>query len=85
MYTIQLQNSTTREKIQQKLANAGILTKIYFSPIHLKTFYQKNYNYKKGDLPITEEISKKVLTLPLYPTMKVEEMDNVINEIKKSL
>jgi len=61
------------------------LTKIYFSPAHLKTFYKEKYNYKKGDLPKTEEISKKVLALPLYPTLTIDELDLIIKNIKESV
>ena len=58
------------------------MSKIYFDPIHLKTLYTKNFNYKKGNLPNTELISQKVLTLPLYPTLSTKEMDYIIDTIK---
>jgi perosamine synthetase len=57
------------------------MTKVYFEPIHLKTYYIKAFNYKKGDLPITEEIAEKILTIPLYPTLNIREMDYIITEI----
>jgi len=82
MYTIQLKNKINRVKLQQNLIKAGVMTKIYFSPIHLTTFYREKFNYKKGDLPKTEELSEKVLTLPLYPTLIIEEMDYIIGKIK---
>ena len=83
MYTIQLKNKQTRDKIQQKLTREKILTKIYFNPIHLKTYYRKKHGYKKGDLPKTEKISGKVLTLPLYPTLKKTEIDHITKIINK--
>jgi dTDP-4-amino-4,6-dideoxygalactose transaminase len=83
MYTIQLENKKIKEKIKKHLAKAGVMTKTYFEPIHLKTFYQKEYHYKPGDLPTTEEIAKKVLTLPLYPTIQNTEIDYVYNMIKE--
>ena len=83
MYTIQLKNKQTRDKIQQKLTREKILTKIYFNPIHLKTYYRQKHGYKKGDLPKTEKISGKVLTLPLYPTLKKTEINNITKIINK--
>ena len=50
MYTIQLENEEQREKIQQDLTKAGVMTKVYFEPIHLKTFYIKKFN-EDGDFP----------------------------------
>lgn len=82
MYTVQLDDEVSRAQLQKKLTKAGIMTKVYFNPIHLTTFYRERYNYRKGDLPITEQISKKVLTLPLYPTLTIEEMKYIINKIK---
>ncbi|HEY0089344.1 MAG TPA: DegT/DnrJ/EryC1/StrS family aminotransferase, partial [Candidatus Lokiarchaeia archaeon] len=54
LYTIQLKDNKTREQLQKDFTKAGVLTKIYFTPIHLKTFYKEKFNYKKGDLPRTE-------------------------------
>jgi dTDP-4-amino-4,6-dideoxygalactose transaminase len=85
MYKIQFKNNKTREKVKKQLEKSGIMSKIYFEPIHLKTFYKKSFDYKEGDLPITEEISKKVLTLPLYPSLENKKLDYIINTIKKCL
>ena len=82
MYTIQLENNKIREKLRQSLTEAGIMTKVYFNPVHLKTFYRENFNYKQGDLPKTEKISGKVLTLPLYPKLNNKKMDYIIGRIK---
>ena len=82
LYTIQVNENEVRDKLQQYLEKSGIMTRVYFEPIHLKTYYREKYNYKIGDLPNTEEISKKVVTLPLYPTISNKEMDYVIEKIK---
>lgn len=85
MYTIQLKDNKTRDMLQKQLEKVKIMTKVYFNPIHLERFYKEEYNYKKGDLPRTEEISKKVLTLPMYPALENKEIDCIINEMKKLL
>lgn len=82
LYTIQLEDSKHREKLRHYLTKSGIMTKVYFEPIHLKTFYGEKYNYKKGDLPRTEELAKKVLTLPLFPTLTNKEIDYIVEKIK---
>ena len=73
LYTIRLETKNLRDELSKFLSNKGIFSKIYFSPIHLSSFYQKKFNYKTGDLPITEQVSDKVLTLPLYSNMTQEE------------
>ena len=82
LYTIQLKNNKLRKKLHQNLTRAGIMSKIYFDPIHLKTLYKKYFNYKEGNLPKTEFVSQKVLTVPLYPTLSNKEMDYIIGKIK---
>ena len=82
MYTIRLKDNKSREKLQKYLEKAGIMTKVYFEPVHLKTFYREKFNYKEGDLPKTEKISKKVLTLPLYPTLTTEDIDCIADNIE---
>jgi perosamine synthetase len=81
MYTIQLKDERTRDALQNHLAKNGIMSKVYFHPVHLKTIYRRDYGYKEGDLPKTENISKRVLNIPLYPTIKKEELNYLINAI----
>lgn len=82
MYTIITENKTIRDKLINYLLENGIMTKVYFSPIHLTKFYKDTSNFKKGDLPKTEDISNRVLTLPIYPNMTEEEINYVIEKIK---
>jgi dTDP-4-amino-4,6-dideoxygalactose transaminase len=83
LYTIELPDKKTRDHLQQYLTKAGIMTKVYFEPLHLKTYYQKEVRTKKNDLLTTEEMAQKVITLPLYPSLTKKEMDYVISTIKK--
>ncbi len=85
LYTIQFDDESDKDKIHNHLTNLGIMTKVYFEPVHLKTFYCKNFGYHKGNLPKTEELSKKVLTLPLYPTLSNEEMNYIIDSIENCI
>ena len=73
MYTIQVEDGH-RDALQKHLSKKGIMTKIYFDPIHLKSYYQKEFGYRSDDLPKTEALSKQVLTLPMFPSMTEEEL-----------
>jgi len=80
MYTIKV-NPNNRDELMKFLADKGIMTKVYFPPVHLTHFYRKELNYKTR-LPVTEEASSQVLTLPMYPTLTKGEMDHIIKETK---
>ncbi len=82
MYTIKLLNKKTRDNLQKYLEEKGIMSKIYFNPVHLKTIYKNKYGYKEGSLPKSEHLSKTVLTLPLYPSLSKKELNFIISVIK---
>ena len=58
------------------------MTKIFFDPIHLSNFYKK-LGYDKNELPVTQKISKTILSLPIFPGLKKEEISYVCNSVKE--
>ena len=86
MYTIRTKNEEkVRNNLKNYLAKKGVMTKIYFFPIHLTHFYRKKFGFSGGELPVTEKISRQVLTLPMYPTLTRNDMDYIVNNIKEFL
>ena len=84
MYTMRLKTGKRfRDQLQRYLIKKGIQAKIIFEPIHLSDFYKKKFKFKKGFLPKTEEISNEVLTLPMYPQLRKEEMDFMVESISE--
>ena len=81
-FTIQLKNNLIRNKLQKFLASRGIMTKIFFEPIHLSNFYKKS-GFGKKSLPNTEKISQTVLSLPIFPGLKSEEIGHICDSIKE--
>ena len=45
--------------------------------------YQKLFGYKEGDFPVADEILKRVLCLPMYVQMTDDEIDYIIESLKK--
>jgi perosamine synthetase len=78
LYTIILDK---RDELKNYLASKGIMTKIYFFPVHLTHFYHNVMGYE-CKLPVTEELAQNVLTLPMYPGLNLDEIDYIVNEIK---
>ena len=85
LYSVFLKNPDKRKDLQDFLLKNGIFTKIYFFPIHLKTYYRKKFGYHEGTLPITENISKKILTLPMSTRFTTKDQDFIINRIRDFL
>lgn len=72
-----------RDKLENYLKENGIETvKHYPIPMHLQDAY-KDLNIKKGDLPIAEEISKTVLSIPMYYGITDEQINYIIEKINE--
>lgn len=77
-YTIKAEE---RDKLKEFLEKKGIQTSIYYPrPIHKQILYQK-IGYKDF-LPIAESLSMKVLSLPIHPKLKKEELRFIVDSIK---
>lgn len=74
--------ASRRDELIDYLAEKGISSKIYFDPIHLSEFYKNMLKYRV-DLPITQKVYEKTLTLPMFPTLTHEQMDYMAEMIGK--
>jgi len=74
-----------RDKIIERLENRGISCRNYFPPIHLQPFYVEMFGFKKGDFPITEQISDSTIALPFYNNLTEKEIDYICDNLKDIL
>jgi len=79
LYSILTPNQTTRNNLQKYLSDNGIMSKVFFYPVHLTSFYQKLKKY--SNLNTTENISSRILSLPMYPNMTSEELHLICDSI----
>ncbi len=75
--------SIDRAQFIEKLKEYNIGASVHYIPVHLHPFYQKEYGYKRGDLPVTEEIYDSIVSLPLYPKMTDKDVEYVINVVRE--
>lgn len=68
-----LLNRGNRKNIRKALADKGIGTSMHYPPVHQFACYKEFTT----DLPITEEIGRRELSLPLYYSMQIEDVDYV--------
>lgn len=83
LYSIRLPNAAMRNQLIQFLAKKRIMSKVFFHPIHLTSFYKKMRFTRPDLLKVTETISNQILSLPLYPTMVQKELDYICNAVEE--
>lgn len=85
VYVIQLNTDYDREQFMRDLREKGVGCRPYFTPIHLQPYMVEAFGYKKGDFPITEQISEKTVAIPFFTQMTEEQVKYVTDSIKKLL
>jgi dTDP-4-amino-4,6-dideoxygalactose transaminase len=65
----------------QKLKESGIEATSHFVPLHTSPFGKRYYRH----LPVTEDISERLIRLPLYNDMELEDIDYVLTKLKSLL
>lgn len=83
-YTLVLKNGS-RDEVRKKLADEGIPTMVYYPlPVHLQKAYYSN-EYANGLLKHTEELSQKVISLPIHTEFKDDDVKYVAETFLNSL
>ncbi len=67
-----------RDRFMQYLQDHGISSSVHYFPNHLYDLF-KDY---RTPLPVTERVWKKIVTLPLYPDMTDEHVENIVETIR---
>ncbi|MFH1978384.1 MAG: DegT/DnrJ/EryC1/StrS family aminotransferase [Candidatus Aenigmatarchaeota archaeon] len=81
MYTIKLNPSINRSHFVKHLREEGIQASVHFDPpVHLQPYYA-NRGWKKGDFPVTEDVAEHIVTLPMFPSIKREDLDRIAQVI----
>ena len=73
---------TKRKEFIDSMKDNGIQTSIHYPPIHTFTAYKDTMVW---DLPVTEDVAKREITLPLYPAMSNDDVVVVVSAIQASL
>ena len=85
VYVVRVLPPADRDEIMKRLAERGIPSRPYFTPIHLQPFYREKFGYERGDFPVTEYLGDVSLALPFSSVMSEEQVDIVCSTLKAVL
>ena len=81
-YTLKLNKKVSRDHFREYLNMRGIPSMIYYPmPMHLQDAYS-NQGYQVGDFPISEELAKRVISLPIHTEMDKNQLDFITSTVK---
>lgn len=81
LYSILLKNELERDKIVNFLNTTKIPCMIYYkNTLHLMKVF-KPLKYKKGDFPVSEDISNRILSIPMHPYLNDKDQSYIINKL----
>ena len=86
IYIIKLNLDTLkvdRDDIFKALKKEGIGVNVHYLPIHLHPYYINNFKTYHGMCPNAEQIYKEIITLPIFPLMTENDIEDVISAVIK--
>ena len=82
VYVVRIKPPASRDELMRRLAEEGVPSRPYFTPIHLQPFYRETFGYQRGDFPVTEYLGDVSLALPFSGVMAEEQVDYVCDSVR---
>ncbi len=82
MFYLLLPDLKTRTELIAHLKEQGILAVFHYVPLHTAPVGQQ-YGYREGDLPVTEDLSERLVRLPFYHDLTEQDQMQVVNEVTR--
>ena len=82
LFSVTLNKNSQREALVSRLSNEKIPSVIYYKfPIHLMKAFSY-LGYKKNDLPVSEKLSKTIVSLPMHPYLDFDDIDQIVKVLR---
>jgi dTDP-4-amino-4,6-dideoxygalactose transaminase len=70
--------SIDRDAFIHKLSEFGIGTSVHYIPLHIMSYYRRQYGFKPEDFPVALRTYQTCFSLPIYPDLTDEEVEYII-------
>jgi perosamine synthetase len=72
----------SRDHFMNELKQAGVGCSVHWRPLHLHPYYQKTFGWRAKDFPVATAQWKRLISLPIFPGMREDEIEHVIRTVK---
>ena len=76
--------AVSRDRIQEALHRQNIGTGVHYKALHLHRYYRENFGTRPGDLPHSEWIGDRTISLPMSPGLSDKNVDDVIFAVRNT-
>lgn len=86
-YVTLLPPEINRDEFKQKLRDKGVKPsgEVYWPPLHLEPVYKRLLKVKEGEFPVAEDVCRRMVCLPIYSQMTLDEARYVVETVKEVL
>jgi len=87
LYVVQLRPDAKigRDEFINRMYERGIGCSVHYIPLHLHKYWRETYGLKVEDFPHSTEVSRRIVSLPIYSRMTKDDQDRVISAVKDIL
>jgi len=85
LYTILLDKKVDRNKFIAAMRAKNVGVNVHYLPIYGFSYYRENFAFKPRDFPVTEDISSRIVTLPMFPKMSDGDVEDVVSAVEESI
>lgn len=82
LYVMRLPNGEDRDAFIHGLSDQGIGSSVHFIPLHLQPYWRDRNNLCPEDFPVASRQFGRVVSLPIYSSMKDSEIDRVVDAVR---
>jgi len=72
-----------RDTFIERLKESGVGCSVHWRPLHLHPYYRETFGWEPEELPVATEVWRQLISLPIFPGMRDDEIEHVISTIKQ--
>ncbi len=85
VYVVRLHPEIDRDRVIGRLAEVGVPSRPYFTPLHVQPYYRSTFGFEPGDFPVTERVAASTLALPFSSRLSNEEVRYVAEALRETV
>jgi perosamine synthetase len=85
LYPVRVRAPLSRDEVGHAMRMEGLGVVVHYPPVHLHRYYRDRFGFSGGEFANAELASRELISLPLFPAMTADDVDNVITAVRKVL